>query len=90
VPVATVPDTAAPRGDQPEEALPDEDLWSALAALPDKQRQCVAYHHVAGLPHTEVARIVGGTPTAARRAASDGIARLRSTYAPNESVSTHV
>ena len=71
-------------------ALPDGDLWSALAALPDKQRLCVAYHHVAGLPHTEVARIVGGTPAAARRAASDGIARLRSTYVPHGMVSTHV
>ena len=90
VPVATVPDRTAARGDHPEEALADEDLWSALAALPHKQRQCVAYHHVAGLPHTEVARIVGGTPAAARRAAADGIARLRSTYASLERVSTYV
>jgi RNA polymerase sigma factor (sigma-70 family) len=90
VPVEAVPETTAPRGDHPEEALPDEDLWAAVAALPDKQRLCVAYHHVAGLPHTEVARIVGGTPAAARRAAADGIARLRSTYAAHERVSTHV
>jgi RNA polymerase sigma factor (sigma-70 family) len=66
----------------PEELLPEAELWAALAALPDKQRQCVAYHHVAGLPHPEVARIVGGTPAAARRAASDGIAALRRTYLP--------
>ena len=85
-----MPDTTAPRADQPEEALPDGDLWTAVAALPEKQRLCVAYHHVAGLPHPEVARIVGGTPAAARRAAADGIARLRSTYAPDERVSTHV
>ena len=90
VPVAEVPDALAPRGDQPEEVLPDGDLWAALAALPDKQRLCVAYHHVAGLPHPEVARIVGGTAAAARRAAADGIARLRSTYAPEERVSLHV
>ena len=90
VPVDELPDRAASRADQPEQGLPDEALWSALAALPDKQRQCVAYHHVAGLPHPEVARIVGGTPAAARRAAADGIARLRSTYAPYGRVSTHV
>ena len=90
VPVAEVPEPTAPRADQPEEALPDGDLWTALAALPEKQRLCVAYHHVAGLPHPEVARIVGGTPAAARRAAADGIARLRSTYAPHGRVSTHV
>ncbi|KJK11890.1 RNA polymerase sigma factor [Terrabacter sp. AAH1] len=90
VPVALVPDAPAPHRDQPEEALPDGGLWAALAALPDKQRLCVAYHHVAGLPHPEVARIVGGTPAAARRAAADGIARLRSTYAPEGRVSLHV
>ncbi|HSU73314.1 MAG TPA: sigma-70 family RNA polymerase sigma factor [Terrabacter sp.] len=90
VPVAELPDVRAPRADQPEEALADADLWRCLAMLPEKQRLCVAYHHVAGLPHPEVARIVGGTPAAARRAAADGIARLRSTYAPDERVSTHV
>jgi RNA polymerase sigma factor (sigma-70 family) len=90
VPVAEVPETTAPRADQPEEAIPDGDLWSAVAALPEKQRLCVAYHHVAGLPHPEVARIVGGTPAAARRAAADGIARLRTTYAPDGRVSLHV
>lgn len=56
------------------------DLWSALRELPDRQRQTVAYHHLAGLPYAEVARIVGGTPEAARRAASDGIAALRRSY----------
>ncbi|RCK70033.1 sigma-70 family RNA polymerase sigma factor [Desertihabitans brevis] len=55
----------------------DEELWTALAALPHKQRLCVAYHHVAGLPHAEVAALLGGTPAAARRAASDGVAALR-------------
>jgi RNA polymerase sigma factor (sigma-70 family) len=66
----------------PDQALADTELWGALAALPDKQRQCVAYHHVAGLPHPEVARIVGGTAAAARRASADGIAALRRTYVP--------
>ncbi|GAB3595557.1 sigma-70 family RNA polymerase sigma factor [Angustibacter peucedani] len=62
----------------------DGDLWQALKALPLKQRQCVAYHHLVGLPYDEVAQLVGGTPAAARRAASDGIARLRQTYRPEE------
>jgi len=62
----------------------DGELWQALKALPLKQRQCVAYHHVVGLPYEEVARIVGGTPTAARRAAADGIARLRAVLRPEE------
>lgn len=59
----------------------ERDLWDALKALPLKQRECVAYHHLVGLPYTEIARIVGGTPEAARRAAADGIAALRRVYA---------
>ncbi|MGW5240991.1 RNA polymerase sigma factor [Monashia sp. NPDC004114] len=90
LPVESVPDRPGPQADQPDAALPDEALWSALAQLPPKQRQCVAYHHVAGLPHQEVAVIVGGTAAAARRAAADGIARLRETYLTREEVSSYV
>ncbi|WP_330172309.1 sigma-70 family RNA polymerase sigma factor [Streptomyces sp. NBC_01498] len=76
VPVADLPER--PSGD----GLPDgtdHDLWRAVGALPEKQRQAVAYHHFAGLPYREVAEIVGGTPEAARRAASDGVRSLRAT-----------
>lgn len=59
----------------------DDDLWAALRALPHKQRATVVYHHVVGLPYRDVARIVGGSEAAARRAAADGIATLRRTYA---------
>jgi DNA-directed RNA polymerase specialized sigma24 family protein len=58
----------------------DADLWQAVAALPDKQRQAVAYHYVAGLPYAEIAVILGGTTDAARRAAADGIKSLRKNY----------
>ena len=58
----------------------DADLWQAVAALPDKQRQAVAYHYVAGLPYAEIATILGGTTDAARRAAADGIKNLRKNY----------
>ena len=58
----------------------DGDLWAALRALPAKQRQAVAYHHVAGLPYAEVAALVGGSTDAARRAAHDGIRALRRRY----------
>jgi len=57
-----------------------DDLWAAVAALAPRQRQTIAYHYLAGLPYTEVARLIGGTPTAARRAAADGIATLRRNY----------
>lgn len=59
-------------------------LWEALKQLPAKQRQCVAYHHLVGLPYAEVARIVGGTADAARRASADGIASLRTFLAAQE------
>jgi RNA polymerase sigma factor (sigma-70 family) len=78
---------AIPTDDLPErpsrDGLPggwESDLWAALAALPLKQRQTVAYHYLAGLPYAEVARVVGGSPEAARRAAADGIAALRRVY----------
>jgi RNA polymerase sigma factor (sigma-70 family) len=76
-----------PVGELPEEptglAVPgtgDGDLWQAVRALPDKQRQAVAYHYVAGLPYAEIARLLGGTTEAARRAAADGIKNLRKNY----------
>jgi len=58
----------------------DPDLWQFVRGLPDKQRQAVAYHYVAGLPYAEVAQIIGGTVDAARRAAADGIKTLRNNY----------
>jgi RNA polymerase sigma factor (sigma-70 family) len=58
----------------------DDDLADALAHLPHKQKQAVAYHYLAGLPYNQVAVILGGSTDAARRAAADGIAALRRTY----------
>jgi len=58
----------------------DAELWTAVRDLPDKQRQAVAYHYVAGLPYAEIAVILGGTAEAARRAAADGIKNLRKIY----------
>jgi len=78
VPVEHLPETASTIG-VPEAT--DHDLWAALARLPDKQRQVVAYHYLGGLPYAEVAAIVGGTADASRRAASDGIQSLRTTFA---------
>lgn len=86
---------ARQRRSLPVETLPEEptcdgipgrhlELWQAMAGLPEKQRQAVAYHHLAGLPHDEVAEILGGTPAAARKAASDGIKRLRASELTKE------
>jgi RNA polymerase sigma factor (sigma-70 family) len=53
------------------------DLAPSLARLPERQRYAVAYHYLAGLPYAEVAAVMGGSTDAARRAAADGIAKLR-------------
>jgi len=80
VPVAQPPDdAAAPAADGPGHGL-DSDLVGAVARLPAKQRQAVAYHYLAGLPYADVAAILGGSADAARRAAADGIAALRRSY----------
>lgn len=69
-----------------EEGVPDRpvegggrdlDLWNALAALPEKQRSAVVQHHLGGLPFADIAEHDGSTSTAARKAASDGVRRLR-------------
>jgi RNA polymerase sigma factor (sigma-70 family) len=76
-PIGEVPEAPATLGVPGAE---EGDLWQAVAALPDKQRQAVAYHYVAGLAYAEIAGILGGTTDAARRAAADGIKNLRKTY----------
>jgi RNA polymerase sigma factor (sigma-70 family) len=80
VPVAQTPDdVTAPDADSPGRVL-DSALAEAVARLPAKQRQAVAYHYLAGLPYADIAAILGGSADAARRAAADGIAALRRIY----------
>lgn len=74
IPVGELPEGPSTLGIPTE---PDGELWTAVRRLPDRQRHAVVYHHVAGLPHRDVAEIVGGTPEAVRRAAADGIKGLR-------------
>jgi RNA polymerase sigma factor (sigma-70 family) len=76
-PIAEVPEAPTTLG---VPGTGDGDLWQAVGALPDKQRQAVAYHFVAGLAYAEIAEILGGTTDAARRAAADGIKNLRKNY----------
>ena len=87
-PVADVPDQAKEVGGDSGEL----DVAGSLAQLPDRQRYAVAYHYLAGLPYAEVAAVMGGSADAARRAAADGIAKLRQARAasahPNETQGT--
>ncbi|WP_036436203.1 RNA polymerase sigma factor [Mycobacterium sp. URHB0044] len=77
VPAETLPE---PRAQSGSSSADHPDLWAALESLPDKQRKAVAYHHLAGLPHAEIAELLGNSPEAARRAAADGIKTLRRIY----------
>jgi RNA polymerase sigma factor (sigma-70 family) len=76
-PVETVPEGGSRAGTTIEDV---DELWTALKSLSSKQREAVVYHHLAGLPYAEVASILGGTEAAARRAAADGVKRLRTLY----------
>lgn len=76
VPIADLPMLISNNG-QPGLG-PDADLAEALGALPTKQRLSIRYHYLADLPYEQVATILGGTAAAARRAAADGIKKLRS------------
>jgi len=80
VPVAEIPDAPGIPSSLGLPGTEDCDLWQAVAALPAKQRQAVAYHYVAGLAYAEIADILGGTSDAARRAAADGMKNLRKNY----------
>lgn len=80
---------SAARNPLPAAELPDgavsfpegyDELWTALRSLPAQQREAVAYHHLAGLPYTEIAEILGNSAAAARRASSDGMKKLRAIY----------
>ncbi len=75
VPVADVPERpVAGSGPGPG---PDDELWGAVRALPEKQRLAVAYRYVADLAYADVAAAMGTSEAAARRNAADGVKALR-------------
>ena len=73
VPVAEVAEVAV------EDGIPerDERLWTAVGALPPKQRAAVALRYGSDLPHAEIAAALGCSPEAARRNLHEGLKRLR-------------
>jgi RNA polymerase sigma factor (sigma-70 family) len=56
---------------------PDDGIWSAVGALPPKQRAAVALRYACDLPHAEIAAALGCSPEAARRSLHEGMKRLR-------------
>jgi RNA polymerase sigma factor (sigma-70 family) len=58
-------------------AVGDEDLWSSVAALPDKQRTAVALRFIADSAYAEIAAAMEISEPAARRNVHEGLKRLR-------------
>ncbi len=77
LPIEAVPEGSGRSGTAMEDV---DELWLALNTLTPRQREVVAYHHLVGLSYVEVAAILGGTEAAARRAAADGMKKLRALY----------
>jgi RNA polymerase sigma factor (sigma-70 family) len=73
--VSVGPGGAGASGTEPY--LPDEELGSAVRALPFKQRAAVAYRYLADMSYQEIAGLLDSSEAAARRSAADGIAALR-------------
>lgn len=58
---------------------PDPAVWSAVAALPERQRAAVALRFIGDLPHREIAAAIGCSEEASRQSLHDGLATLRRT-----------
>jgi RNA polymerase sigma factor (sigma-70 family) len=71
-PVEEVPDRpGAPAAD------PDPELWTAVRALADGQRDAVLLRYVADLAYRDVAAVLRCSEEAARQRVHDGLRRLR-------------
>ncbi|MGO1775046.1 MAG: RNA polymerase sigma factor [Agrococcus casei] len=82
VPVEHLPETPAAAGSQGRSqsdarSAERHELWSAVGDLPEKQRKAIAYRYLGSLPYDDIAELLGGTATAARRSAADGLQSLR-------------
>jgi len=61
---------------EPPDAV-DDALWTAVRALPPKQRHAITYRYVADLPYRSIAALLGGSEAAARQNVRDGLRSLR-------------
>ncbi|HEY1567123.1 MAG TPA: RNA polymerase sigma factor [Solirubrobacteraceae bacterium] len=55
----------------------DDELWTAVAALPDKQRTAVALRFIVDSAYAEIATVMEISEPAARRNVHEGLKRLR-------------
>jgi RNA polymerase sigma factor (sigma-70 family) len=76
LPVEQRPDGGT-TADLPDADLPDDALWAAVRALPERRRTALALRYVADLDHAQIARALSTTPAASRRLVSDALSTLR-------------
>jgi RNA polymerase sigma factor (sigma-70 family) len=84
LPVADVSEheaRTATRPEQPAGGLRDEELWSAVGTLPERQRSAVVLRFLADLPHRDIASAIGCSEEAARRSLHEGLQKLREAVA---------
>lgn len=79
-----LPEEAEETSDPAQSAVDNLQLWQQVGLLPEKQRLVVAYRYLGGLDYAQIAQILCGSEAAARRAASDGIKKLRAMNLNNE------
>jgi DNA-directed RNA polymerase specialized sigma24 family protein len=78
---------ALPVGDLPDVVgdgavgVPDGSVWSAVRALPEKQRVAVALRHGDDWGYDEIADVLGCSEAAARQSVKAGLDRLREVLA---------
>lgn len=71
--------SALPLGEHLGRPDPDRTIWSAVAALPPRQRAAVLLRYAGDLRHREIAAAIGCSEEAARRSLHEGLKRLRET-----------
>jgi len=74
IPVAEAAELA---GAAPESVLADEQLWSSVGQLPDKQRTAVTLRFLVDSSYAEIADVMGSSEEAARRNVHEALKRLR-------------
>jgi RNA polymerase sigma factor (sigma-70 family) len=71
-PTDKIPDRADPQTKED-----DPELWDAVRALPDKQREAVAHRFVSDLTYRDIALVMESSEAAARKNVSEGVRKLR-------------
>jgi RNA polymerase sigma factor (sigma-70 family) len=73
---------ALPESGADDELALDDDVWDAVARLPDKQRGAVTLRYLGDLPYAEIGVALGCSEAAARQNVRAGLAALRQEVSP--------